>query len=86
MYDFNNYLSGEIRHLTFQKSNQHANWQESVKQKRAADIENRLGEYFRYNLLVNLIRSLIFQSGPWKRAHHPSASLMANIPSQHKAG
>ncbi len=86
MYDFNNYLSGEIRHLAFQKSDRQATWQDSVKQKRALDIQARLGKYIHVNFLAHWIKALVSQTSQARRAQQPSTSLITNLPSHHKAG
>ena len=85
MFDFNTYVSSEIRHMAFRKANEQANWQEAVKVQRLTDAENNLGAFARYNLLANIARTF-FQHQPWRRAHHLSSGLISDTPSRNKAG
>jgi Mn-containing catalase len=85
MFDFNTFVSDEIRHLAFRKASEQANWQEAIKEARVSDAEFNLGAFSRYNFVTNLARTL-FQHQPWRRAHHLSSGLISDTPSRNKAG
>ena len=83
MLDFNNYLSGEIRHLAFRKSNEQGTWQEAVKQSRRSDIENRLRSLAKDNLIAEMADTLSFRFRQWRRKHHQATPRMTGLPSHH---
>jgi len=96
MFDFNSYFSGEVRHLAFRKTAEHATWQEAIRQQQTADIENRLCKVYKNNLLVALSKALLHPfilkrsaSASYVdrvQAQQQPAALAANLPSHHKAG
>ena len=67
MIDFNSYLSGEVRHLAFQKSTNRGMWQDAMRQQQADEIENRLGKSTKSSRLVDLSNTVLHQFSNWKQ-------------------
>jgi len=86
MFDNYTHLSSEIRHLAFRKSAEHATWQDAIKQQQVTDIENSLGKFTNYNSLADIAKALVFQFNQWRRTHRQATALVAQFPSQPKAG
>ena len=86
MIDYNAHLSSEIRHLAFRKANEHATWQDAIKQQRVTDIENRRVKFTNNNSLAAMAKALVFHFNQWRRTHRQAPTLVTNVPSQPKAG
>jgi hypothetical protein len=97
MFDFNTYLSGEVRHLTFQKSLNHGLWQDSMRQQEVNTIEKRLGKYIKSGWLSDLPNTILFHLGLWKQhilspreerlqANQPLTALGSKTSENHQSG
>lgn len=83
MLDVNNYLAGELRHLAFRKSDGQESWQETARQTRRIDIENRLRSLAKDNILTDAADTLSSHLRQWRQNHRRTAPQVTGLPSHH---